>query len=266
MISIGLAESKNTILNDKIGENGQFDQAKRFTTFTTVAILCLLTAGYVVYGLRYKPLFNPSGEVENIRKVNDAGVGEVFNDFKLPKFTETLLGNPQEPFSFIVIADNDEQLIKSFQQANWLLAESANFNFLATAFKSIVLNKAYPNAPMTPYFWQTYTNDFGFEEPTDVNSARSRHHARFWRTDFITADGKNIYVGITSLDTGVKWWGLTHRIQPDIDSEREYLFNDLNKAVVKSFEKIQFVDPVLGKNFTGDQFFTDGKTYIIYLK
>lgn len=260
MISIGLVEAKG-------GDQNTLEVSKpKYLKIITAGLLCLLAIGYIGYGLKYKPLFNPSGEVENIRKVDSARVGEVFNDYKLPKFTETLLGNPQEPFSFIVIADSDEQLIKSFQQANWLLAESANFNFLATAFKSIILNKAYPTAPMTPYFWQTYTNDFGFEEPTEVNSARYRHHARFWRTDFTTVDGKNIYVGITSLDTGVKWWGLTHRIQPDIDSEREYLFNDLNKVAVSSSEKIQFVDPVLGKNFTGDQFFTDGKAYLIHLK
>ena len=265
VISIGLVESKRDAAS--IEASDQAMPRPKHLKLITVGLLCLLTAAYIGYGLRYKPLFNSGGEEANILKVDDAEVGEIFTDYKLPKFTETLLGNPQEPISFIIVADNDEQLIKSFRQANWFLAESANFHFLVTAFKSQALNKAYPTAPMTPYFWQTYTNDFGFEEPTEVNSARYRHHARFWRTSFITATGKNIYVGITSLDIGVKWWGITHKIKPDIDSERDYLFNALNGAsVISSSTKEQFVDPILGKNFTGDQFFTDGKVYTMYLK
>lgn len=292
-LGIGLAESKKTILSSPENDSAllcftrsclakvglyKVIQTKHLKIIT-IGFVSLLVSAYIGYGLSYKPLFNPAGEVENIRTVDAARLGDVFTDHKLPKFTETLFGNPQEPVSFIVIADNDEQLIKSFQKAGWYLAEKPNVHFLVAAFKFQVLNQPYPTAPMTPYFWQTYTNDFGFEEPTEVNSARYRHHARFWRTDFTTTDGhrlsgvppqgsdRNIYVGITSFDMGVKWWGLTHKIKPDIDSERDYLFDDLNEAsAVGDFKKIQFVDPVLGMNFTGDQFFTDGKAYIIYLK
>ena len=52
-----------------------------------------------------------------------------------------------------------------------------------------------------------------------------------------------------------------------MDSERELLFNDLQKAgAVQSNSKEQFVEPLLGQNFAGDQFFTDGKIYVINLK
>ncbi|TSC84374.1 MAG: PA-phosphatase-like phosphoesterase [Parcubacteria group bacterium Gr01-1014_13] len=262
--AIGLIESKNITL---FSSDTYTDVKSRRLKIITAILLGLLLAIYVGKGLRYKPLFNFGGEEESFQQVQESRAGEIFADYKLPKFTETLLGNPQEPISFVVVAENDDHLIKSFQRANWFLAENANFHFLATAFKSIVLNKPYPTAPMTPYFWQTYTNDFGFQQPTEANSVRYRHHARFWRTNFKTPEGKSIYVGITSLDTGVKWWGITHKIDPDIDSERDYLFDTLSKAKVASFyEKRQFVDPVLGKNFTGDQFFTDGKVYIIYLE
>lgn len=280
-LGIGLVESKKTVLSSTENDLawGRFTRvflAKidlfkiiqlKNLKIVTVCLFGLLVVLYIGYGLSYKPLFNPAGEVENVLTVDTSRLGDIFTDYKLPKFTETLFGNPQEPISFIVVADNDEQLVKSFQRAGWFLAEKPNVHFLVSAFKFQVLNQPYPTAPMTPYFWQTYTNDFGFEEPTEVNSARYRHHARFWRTDFTTADGKNIYVGITSFDMGVKWWGLTHKIKPDIDSERDYLFDDLNKAsAVGNLKKIQFVDPVLGMNFTGDQFFTDGKTYVLYLK
>lgn len=276
IISVGLVESKNNqdllSLEDLDNEvdlsaSKQASENKpKHLKIITIALLALLAVIYVGYGLKYKPALYQGEEQASIQVVAGTKIGDIFSDYKLPKFTETLLGNPQEPFSFIIIANNDEQLIKSFQQADWFLADNVNFNSLITTFNLEFLNKPYPTAPMTPSLWNTQTNDYGFEQPTEVNSVRYRHHARFWKTNYVTDFNQKIYIGVASLDTGVKWWGLTHRIQPDIDSEREYLFNDLNKEVVKSFEKIQFVDPVLGKNFTGDQFFSDGKAYVIHLK
>ena len=68
------------------------------------------------------------------------------------------------------------------------------------------------------------------------------------------------------MDTDIKWL-ITHKIAPDIDIERELLFSDLEKAgLIINSQKIQSVAPALGQNFTGDQFFTDGKLYIIFLK
>ncbi|MBI5222184.1 MAG: LssY C-terminal domain-containing protein, partial [Candidatus Magasanikbacteria bacterium] len=227
----------------------------------------LLAVFYAAFALRYKPHFNASAETVAPRIVADEKVNGIFPDYNLPKFTETLTGNAQEPLSFLIIARDDKNLEDSFKKMEWYAAEEINFNSLAAALKSVILNKSYPTAPMTPSFWNTYTNDFGFELPTEKDSVRYRHHARFWKTNFITSSGGFIYAGVTSLDAGVKWLGVTHRIKPDIDSDREFLFSDMMKAgVVKDFRKEKFVEPVLGQNFTGDQFFTDGQIYVVYLK
>lgn len=275
-IGIGLVEYKSNgsislefeteISGETVPDDAQRNKTKYFK-IVVVGSICLLVIIYILFGLKFKPLFTYAGEDVEPKQVDITKVDTFFLDHKLARFTETILGNPQEPFSFIVVAENDDGLVKSFKQAGWFLADSINFSSLVKALKFEILNKPYPTAPVTPYFWQTYTHDFSFEQPTEANSARYRHHARFWRTGFVTASGQRVYFGITSLDTGVKWWGVTHRINPNIDSEREGLFADFVRAgVVRTNEKLQFVDPVLGKNFTGDQFFTDGKVYIIYLK
>lgn len=106
----------------------------------------------------------------------------------------------------------------------------------------------------------------GFEKPTKIKNVRERHHARFWRTQFETPEGSHVYVGTASMDIGMKWW-IIHKIKSDIDMEREFLFADLeNGGDIFSYDKIQSVPPSLGKNFLGDQFFTDGKMYLIVLK
>jgi hypothetical protein len=56
-------------------------------------------------------------------------------------------------------------------------------------------------------------------------------------------------------------------LMPIIDSERELLNQDLAlTGKIESRVKVQLVKPLIGKNFIGDRFFTDGKVYIITLK
>jgi hypothetical protein len=119
---------------------------------------------------------------------------------------------------------------------------------------------------MTPDFWNSEVHNFGFEKETAADNVRTRHHTRFWKTNYVTENGENIYVGTASFDNGIKW-GVTHKINPDVDTEREFLFNDLqNTGLLSKTEKQQFVEPKLGSNFSGDLFFTDGKLYLFFVK
>lgn len=191
---------------------------------------------------------------------------DIFSSYSVNKYSETLIGTNQEPLSFIIVAASGVDFAADFQKSGWLLADRVSFSSLWHLAKSAILNQDYPTAPMTPDFWNGQVHDFSLEKDTARQSIRQRHHARFWQTNFKTAQGENIYVGTASLDTGIKWL-VTHQISPDIDSERELIFQDLQQSgMVASFKKEKFVSPVLGQNFSGDQFFTDGQIYILRLK
>ena len=218
---------------------------------------------YIIFAVNYQvPILSVSQESNQII-VNE--VSEIFDIEKL-KYTEDLLGSAQEPLSFVIISKNDSQLVNLFGQAGWTLADDTNVpNIVRLAF-AVLRERPYPNAPMTPSFWNTKVHNFGFEKATASNNVSSRHHARFWRTNYITEDKENVYVGTASFDSAIKW-GVTHQINPDIDTEREFLFDDLQKTdmIIKK-EKLKFVDPRLGSNFSGDLFFTDGDLYLISTK
>ena len=217
---------------------------------------------YVNFALRYNPSLVHQ---ETPSVIVTADVLNTFSVNQIPRFTETLIGEQQEPLSFIIIAKNDQQIVGALQRAGWRLADHATFVSVTKLAKSVILNESYPAAPMTPSFWNAEVHNFGFEKPTEIPSVRQRHHARFWRTQLETQDGKRVYVGTASQDIGIKWL-ITHTIKADIDTEKEFLFTDLKTAgVVSGFQKEQFVEPTLGTNFSGDQFFTDGKAYVIIL-
>ena len=239
-----------------------FTPTQKIKIAVSILILAEL-AFYVNFALRYNP---PIARQEKLSVIVATDVLDIFGDKKTSRFTETLIGERQEPLSLIMIAKNDQLLVDAMRKAGWYRADPATFVSVAKLAKSAISNENYPTAPMTPSFWNAKVHDFGFEKPTDTQSVRARHHARFWRTQFETQDGNRVYVGTASQDIGVKWL-ITHTIKPDIDTEKELLFSDLESAgVISSFTKEKFVEPMLGKNFSGDQFFTDGETYIIFLR
>lgn len=237
---------------------------KNFKYITTCLIVCEVIF-YIVYASRYQPLLTMYTPPVTPSVINPIDIFSSEKNSRL-KYTEGLLGQPQEPISFMVVAKDNQFLIQAFKEAGWSGADAVGIKSLLHASMAAIFHQTYPTAPITPSFWNSNVHDFGFEKPTETNIVNERHHARFWKTNTQTPEGQFIYVGTVSLDKGVKW-GVTHKIKPDLDTERELLFTDLQKAgVVIKYQKLQLVNPVIGQNFSGDQFFTDGGGYIITLK
>jgi len=219
---------------------------------------------YVGFALQYNPPLHT--KITAPATVVTSDMQNIFQEDNLPKYTETLIGDNQEPISLVIVAKGDQEFVDDMQKSGWTLANTPNVGSILNLAKTALLNQNYPTAPMTPSFWNSKVHDFGFEKSTKTQSVRERHHARFWKTNIKMPDGQHMYAGTVSLDTGIKWL-ITHKIAPDIDTERELLFADFEKSgVLDGSQKIQSVAPMLGQNFTGDQFFTDGKLYIINLK
>lgn len=190
-------------------------------------------------------------------------ISTIFETEHLSKYTETLNGAPMEPLSFIILAKDDTELTSVFTQAGWNVADPVSIGSVGQLALAVTKNQAYPTAPMTPSFWNTQPHDFGFERMTKENSARERHHVRVWKTNILVESGQHVYVGTASFDVGVKW-AITHTIQPNIDTERELVLASLNSTGrITTTQIIPLVPPVLGKNFSGDPFFTDGNAYVI---
>ena len=220
--------------------------------------------GYAGLGVYYNPPVSPIPAPSP--PITVAAPQDVFIQPHISRYSETILGNPQEPMSFVIAARDDKTLINAFRSAGWYLAQQEGYISALHLVRSAALDANDPTAPMTPSFWNAQSHDFGFEQSTPAASVRERHHARFWKTSFVTLDGLHIYVGTASFDMGLKWI-VIHTISPDIDKERDYLFSSLNSAnVVVSSQKLSSVDPMYGTNFAGDPFFTDGKMYVMTVR
>ncbi len=256
IISLGILYWKYPLKEKNI----DFKKPKKYIAPTVVILISALF--YIGFAINYHPQKCKPQISE--KDITIQSLDDIFSN-KKSKYTETIFGRSQEPISFIIFAKNDNEFIKLFTNSGWFLSDKIDKSSIIKLAKAAISDKPYPRAPMVPSFWNNQVHTFGFEKPTKSNNIYKRHHARFWRTNYITQDNRRVYIGTASLDQGIKWW-LVHRINPDIDTEREFLFNDLKKSnMITCFEKEKFVKPILGKNFCGDSFFTDGKIYKITL-
>jgi membrane protein DedA with SNARE-associated domain/membrane-associated phospholipid phosphatase len=192
-------------------------------------------------------------------------VEQALKDGVLPSRTESIIGTPQEPISIILFASDDAALLEIMTAAEWQVADRPTIRTLARAVVAAWLDRPYDTAPITPIFWNGWPQDFSLEQSVPAEGLRQRHHARFWRVPTQVAGGLQVYVGTASFDTGIKW-GLTHRIAPDVDAERDRLTSDLlSTGRVQQDGWADLVAPFLGQNVVGDPFFTDGRAAVLLL-
>lgn len=182
------------------------------------------------------------------------------------QYTETPLGEVQEPINVIFLVQDDAQLVALLRQAGWRMATPASFAALMEAVRSLVLRKDDSAAPLTPSFWNGRIQDVSFVRRTGANWLCNARHLRVWRTDFQVAEKGRIHVAMVNGVDRCRW-GVIPRIDPDLDRSREQLREELTAAgPLEKVQEIPFVSSMSGENFLGDRFFTDGKAIMVTVR
>jgi len=201
--------------------------------------------------------------------IHEENIPEEF--FKeVSRYSETMLGAKTEPIHFIFVGDQKD-ISQALEKTGWMLSETISFVSFQKLVYALLFDSPYPQAPGTPTFWNTKPNDLSYGKPTPANSVKERHHIHLWATPYKTDIGKKIYIGTAHFDKGIKLKSRLiipiHHIDPAIDKEREQIKKDLMATgLVEKIQEFQIVEPTLGKNVGGDQFFTDGKAYTVFFK
>lgn len=180
------------------------------------------------------------------------------------KYTETITWRRTEPINFIFTLNNEDKLINLLNKSWWTEADKIWRRSMKKIWEALFDHIPYFNAPIIPLYWNKDIQNLWFQKLTNDENIKFRHHIRIWKTDYMIND-KFIYIWCWIYDNWLKWW-ITHKVDPNIDKEREYIFNDFkNTWIINNYIKIQFEDSFEWKNFSWDKFFTDGKVYIINL-
>lgn len=184
---------------------------------------------------------------------------------RLPLYSETLTGEHMEPANFIFVG-TEGQLVAAFEGAGWDQADRSTFANTLRAFAVGLQGGQYAHAPVTPAFMAGEPETMAFQKATASNSLRQRHHTRIWRTGYTAPDGRPVWEATASFDDGIEFAGSakvpTHHIDPNIDAERAYIIGTLGYPE----DLVPITHPQMGRNGSGDEFFTDGKAQLVVLR
>ncbi|WJR82029.1 LssY C-terminal domain-containing protein [Bradyrhizobium sp. NP1] len=187
----------------------------------------------------------------------------------LPMVTRTAQGIPGDAINVGLIGDEKEVLC-AMNAAGWFPADPVTFRSSIEIAGSVLLDRAYPDAPVSPLYYLDRREDLAFEKPAG-KSADRRHHVRFWKVLDHGQENRPVWLGDATFDKGVGvshfTGAITHHIDPDIDAEREQLARDLETAgmVTAKYQVTGVGLTLTGRNGGGDPYFTDGEVWVLRL-
>jgi LssY C-terminus len=187
----------------------------------------------------------------------------------LSMVTRTGDGIPGDPIN-VGLVGAKEDVLCAMHAAGWYPADPITFRSSLEIVGSVLLDRPYRDAPVSPLYFQGKRENFAFEKPVG-DSADRRHHVRFWRVLEQGQEGRAVWLGSATFDRGVGIshddGRITHHIGPDIDADRDLLTDDLKTAkVVTTIYEITGIGPTLnGRNGEGDPYYTDGEVEISVL-
>lgn len=186
-----------------------------------------------------------------------------------PMVTRTAQDIPGDPLN-VGIVGTEAQLAAAMHAAGWFPADPVTLRTSIAIVGSVLLDRPYRDAPVSPLYYEGRVQDLSFELPLG-QSPDSRMHVRFWKVLPSGQEGRPVWLGAATTDTGVglsHYTGaVTHAIAPDVDATRDRLSAALAdaRAVLQTY-RVSGVGPtLLAWNGEGDRYFTDGDIIVSVL-
>jgi hypothetical protein len=180
--------------------------------------------------------------------------------------TATAQGIPGDPINVGLVGDR-EDVVRAFHAASWYPADPITLRTSVEIIGSVLLDRPYRAAPVSPLFFDGRREDLAFEKP-DGGSADRRQHVRLWLMLANGIDARPVWLGSATFDSGVTLsrdtGQVTHRIAANVDAERDRLITGLNDArMVTGIYQMMGIGPTLmGRNGEGDPYYSDGEIWV----
>jgi hypothetical protein len=187
----------------------------------------------------------------------------------LPRRVRDHLGNLGDMVNFVIVG-SQEKAQAMLTAANWHVADVDSKEAGLKAVMNTYQKKDYLEMPMSHLYLFDRMQDFGYEQAQAFSVVATRHHFRIWKAPF-TWNNETVWVGAATHDIGfekdVRTGKLTHKIDPNVDAERENLADGLQKSgKTKSMTYYLPPNPVQdAKNASGGSYHSDGRLLVVFL-
>ncbi|MDK9771592.1 LssY C-terminal domain-containing protein [Vibrio sp. B181a] len=156
-----------------------------------------------------------------------------------------------------------ESPITLMQELGWLENQTFSRNDIELADYASLLKQKLP--PVSDLFWNGKPQAMAFQEP---GSLLKRSHIRWWQAGLESKSGQPIWVGAISYDDGLKlahYSGIVtvlHRIDPNVDSERDRLANQIEVSHLRLVGELHSLTQPVAMDSKHD-YYSDGNVLLI---
>jgi hypothetical protein len=212
---------------------------------------------------------DPKASLEVAREVKSIpGIDDVLFA-KIPRRVGDKQGNPGDMVNFLILGSEDE-MKKVFTTAGWVHVDAdVKAAILAGALASFE-KESYVTMPMSQLYLFDRPQDYGWAHAEPIKVVASRNHLRVWKAPF-PVNGQILWVGAATHDVGFEKDqrnnSVTHKIDPDIDLERDYVEKTLSSTgVVTELTHFLPQNPLKeARTATGGSFHSNGQVLVLKL-
>jgi len=188
---------------------------------------------------------------------------------KLPRRIADKDGNAGDMVNFLILG-SEAAMQKVFTTAGWVKVDADVKGTVLHGIIGSLSKESYLTMPMSPLYLFGRPQDYGWAHAEPISVVASRNHLRVWKAPF-TVNGMMLWVGAATHDIGFerdqRTNGVTHRIDPDIDLERDYVQKTLaSTGLVVEISHFLPENPMKeAKTATGGSFHSNGQVLILRL-
>ena len=188
---------------------------------------------------------------------------------KIPRRIGDKAGNPGDMVNFLILG-SETGMQNVFTAAGWVKVDSDVQNTIVHGLITSLEKQSYLTMPMSQLYLFGRSQDYGWAHAEPIDVVRSRNHLRIWKASF-TVNGETVWVGAATHDIGFERDernnGLTHKIDPDIDLERDYVEKTLcGTGLVTQVSHFLPQNPMReARTATGGSFHSNGQVLILKL-
>ncbi|HXZ13702.1 MAG TPA: LssY C-terminal domain-containing protein [Candidatus Sulfotelmatobacter sp.] len=188
----------------------------------------------------------------------------------IPRRVSDAQGNPGDMVNALIIGEQAE-LENVFAAAGWVRVDTEVKSTIFTAVFDSLEKRDYLTMPMSALYLFGRAQDYGYAHAEPLHVAMSRNHLRVWKTG-ATVDARPVWCVAATHDVGFERDqrnnGVTHKIDPAVDGEREYVNGTLSATgFVMQRGHVAPADAVTAaKTATGGEFHSDGRILVLVLK
>jgi len=188
---------------------------------------------------------------------------------RIPRRVVDAQGNAGDNTNFVVVGD-EQKMLAAFEAAGWVKVDKAKEDAVIHGLLSVLNKEAYVELPMSELTLFGRVQDYGLAHAEPIAVVMQRHHLRLWKAPF-KVDDQELWVGAATHDIGFdrdqRNNGVTHKIDPDVDLEREFVGQSLNDTGLVA--SLTYVAPSQAskeaRTATGATFHSDGRMLVIQL-